>query len=461
MRIVKRHAKERRLAGGGWVRRPSGLVVPRRAALSGGLASFAAILLARTLPGCSDDAPAGRGGAGGAGSSGSHTPAVPSQSSGGGAGGGTSFPVRDLPDAPALVSLIADIGPLGEAGESGVRVADGFTARVLARSQEKPHAGSDYAWHLSPDGGATYRTEDGGWIYVSNAEVPVIGGAGAIRFDASGEVVGAYPILADTNINCAGGLTPWHTWLSCEEIARGQVFECDPWGEVEAVARPALGVFKHEAAAVDPERGHVYLTEDVEDGRFYRFTADREVRPGVLDLSSGKLEVLVASEDGDVTWVTVPDPAFANGTPTREQIPESKVFEGGEGIWYHRGIVYFSTKGTNQVWALDVERQKLATLYDEATSDTPILHGVDNITVSASGDVLVAEDGGDMEICAILPDGTVKPLVQVVGHDGSEITGPAFDPSGTRLYFSSQRGPDGGGGGGVTFEVTGPFHEPA
>jgi len=57
---------------------------------------------------------------------------------------------------------------------------------------------------------------------------------------------------------------------------------------------------------------------------------------------------------------------------------------------------------------------------------------------------------------AILKDGTVKPLVQVIGHDRSEITGPAFDPSGTRLYFSSQRAP----GGGATFEVTGPFHLP-
>jgi uncharacterized protein len=72
--------------------------------------------------------------------------------------------------------------------------------------------------------------------------------------------------------------------------------------------------------------------------------------------------------------------------------------------------------------------------------------------------VLVAEDGGDMEIVAILPDGTPKPLLQIVGHDGSEVTGPAFDPSGTRLYFSSQRGPTGELTDGWTFEVTGPFH---
>ncbi len=64
-----------------------------------------------------------------------------------------------------------------------------------------------------------------------------------------------------------------------------------------------------------------------------------------------------------------------------------------------------------------------------------------------------------MQIVAILPDGTLKPVVQVMGHDGSEICGPAFDPSGTRLYFSSQRGS--GTSGGITFEITGPFHSPA
>ncbi len=97
-------------------------------------------------------------------------------------------------------------------------------------------------------------------------------------------------------------------------------------------------------------------------------------------------------------------------------------------------------------------------LYDgEAISDPP-LTGVDNVTVSCCGDVLVAEDGGSMQIVAILPDASTKVLMQVTGQDSSEITGPAFDPSGTRLYFSSQRG---SGDGGITFEITGPFHEPA
>jgi uncharacterized protein len=119
--------------------------------------------------------------------------------------------------------------------------------------------------------------------------------------------------------------------------------------------------------------------------------------------------------------------------------------------------VYFSTKGDHHVRAYDTEAERIDVIYDG--SDVAGLHGVDNLTVSCCGDVLVAEDGGSMQIVAILPSGELKPLMQITGVTGSEITGPAFDPSGTRLYFSSQRG--GTSGQGLTYEITGPFHEPA
>jgi uncharacterized protein len=82
---------------------------------------------------------------------------------------------------------------------------------------------------------------------------------------------------------------------------------------------------------------------------------------------------------------------------------------------------------------------------------------VDNVTVSKSRDIYVAEDGGDMQLCLITPDRIVAAFLQVVGHDASEITGPAFNPTGDRLYFSSQRGSTGNPLNGVTFEVRGPF----
>ena len=62
-----------------------------------------------------------------------------------------------------------------------------------------------------------------------------------------------------------------------------------------------------------------------------------------------------------------------------------------------------------------------------------------------------------MQLVAITPAGAVVPMLQLVGHSSSEITGPAFDPGGGRLYFSSQRGTTGNSADGVTFEITGPF----
>ncbi len=361
------------------------------------------------------------------------------------------------------VSNIANIGPLGAPDENGLRLPAGFTGRVVARTGEAPIASSSYVWHAWPDGGATFETEDGGWIYVSNSELGAgTGGVGSLRFDRDGNLVDAYSILQGTNRNCAGGPTPWATWLSCEEVPAGMVWECDPFGVEAAVVRPALGVFNHEAVAVDPVNDHLYLTEDQVDGRLYRYVPDDagdRASDEPLDLENGVLEVarVFGELEGPVGWLRVPDPTVQDGVPTRRQVEESTPFLGGEGIWYADGVVYFTTKFDNRVWVYDIEMDRMSILYDDDTSENPILTGVDNVTVSAQGDVLVAEDGGDMQIVAFAPTGEIVPLVQIAGHEGSEVTGPAFDPSGTRLYFSSQRGTAIASTGGVTYEVTGPF----
>ena len=367
-------------------------------------------------------------------------------------------PPSGLPKPPKLASNLAAIGPLQPADADGVRLPDGFSVRKLATSGEKPLADKEYVWHQFPDGGATFATKDGGWVYVSNSEFPFTGGVGALRFDKDGELIDAYPLLENTNVNCAGGKTPWETWLSCEEVALGKVYECDPMGKADAAESMALGVFKHEAVAVDPETNTLYLTEDEGDGRFYRFTPTTPNPGGRADLSDGVLEVMEQKPDGSVIWHPLPEPQFTGKLATREQVAESTAFDGGEGIFYFDRVVYFSTKGDNRVWALHLDTQKLDVLYDAATAADPILTGVDNLTGTCCGDILVAEDGGDMQIVAIMTDGTLKPLVQIEGQDKSEITGPAFDPSGSRLYFSSQRGVKNAG---FTYEVTGPFHIPA
>ena len=369
----------------------------------------------------------------------------------------TSFQPNALGARPALRSLIGEMGPLQAANADGVRLPAGFTARIVAVSGETV-PGTTYEWHIYPDGGVCFPLPDGGWVYTSNSEFPLTGGVGVLRFDRNGVLVSATRILDRTNVNCAGGDTPWGSWLSCEEIGRGLVWETDPLGVQAAQARPALGRFKHEAVCVDPSTNQLYLTEDEPTGCFYRFTPAMLTPAGHADLRAGTLEV-ASVVDGTVTWLAIPDPEFTGSVAVREQVEAATHFRGGEGIWFHAGVVYFSTKGDNNIRAFDIRTQRIRVLYDPATSPDPILRGVDNLTVSCCGDVLVAEDGGDMQIVAILPDGTLRPLVQIEGQDGSETTGPAFDPSGTRLYFSSQRG--GATNRGITYVIEGPFHAPA
>lgn len=344
-------------------------------------------------------------------------------------------------------------GPLQPVNASGLMLPANFTSRVIARTGQKV-AGTTYTWHPAPDGGACFA--DGtGWIYVSNSEVSSTGGVGAVKFDAQGTITGAYRTLSNTNVNCAGGATPWNTWLSCEEVDRGYVYETDPWGVKAAIQRPAMGRFKHEACAADPVRQVIYLTEDVPDGCLYRF------KPTTWgDLSSGTLEVMTGGSgtSGTVGWARVPDPD-GSPTATRNQVSGAKRFNGGEGCYYADGTCWFTTKGDGRVWAYNATNSTISLTYDDSlvTGGSAPLTGVDNVTRSSGGDLFVAEDGGNMEICIITPAGVVAPFLRVPNQSSSEITGPAFSPDGSRLYFSSQRGTSGSSSGGITYEVSGPF----
>ena len=166
---------------------------------------------------------------------------------------------------------------------------------------------------------------------------------------------------------------------------------------------------------------------------------------------------------GRVRWSAIADPT-AQGAPTRAQVPSSTPFRNGEGIWYWRGVCYFTTKTDKKVWAYDVRKNLIDVLYDRALAQDASLDAVDNVTIAPTGDVLVCEDGGNMEIGIISPERAVAPLVRLVGEgqSQSEICGVVFDPSGKRMYFTSQRESQVPGmpGPGAVYEVTGPFRIP-
>ncbi|WP_165831353.1 alkaline phosphatase PhoX [Abyssibacter profundi] len=412
---------------------------------------------------------------------------------------GTSSPARGVSGVmdPEFRSQFADIGPLQAANADGIQLPEGFSSRVVAVNRQPPIASNPgYLWHTDPDGGACFRTDDGGWIYVSNAEVRDAsvalsreaaellggfrGGVGALRFDADGNLVDAYAIQTGTTTNCSGGATPWGTWINGEEIRDGFMFECSPLRDGgEAVRLDRFGRKAHEMVAVDADGRAIYHTEDVTgDDRFYRTIFSEAAWPNGSrpDMDQGILQVLQvpagleAARAGPtpVNWLNAVD----DGTPQPEvYLEESTIFAGNEGVYYLNGFVFFTTKSDDNIWALDLSAGTIESIYNPADGvigspvdeSEPALAGVDNITMTLDGEMLVVEDGGDMRCMVLLPDRTTIPLLRLPGSpDVTEVTGVAIAPTGDRLYVSSQRAglqgtPAAFGLGGVTYEITLPF----
>jgi len=297
------------------------------------------------------------------------------------------------------------------------------------------------------------------------------------------------PSLAGTYRNCAGGGTPWGTWLSCEETEatpkseavltkkHGYVFEVDPFGRLHDAAPvplTALGRFPHEAVAVDPHGGELYLTEDAAKpyGLVYRLLPNRpHGGPGSLR-AGGKLQALRVPDTHDlsairdlgtklsVTWVDVPDPD-ATTVSVRAQFEDAKVTRvpKAEGIYWAEGAVYIvssyaktsegaATNHVGQVWRFEPKKSTLELvlrLEPGGRFDSP-----DNITISPSGGIVLCEDGdGENYLVAPSADGTPYPLARNAASD-SEWAGATFSADGRWLYANVQ-------GEGITVAITGPW----
>ena len=246
------------------------------------------------------------------------------------------------------------------------------------------------------------------------------GGTGNLLFDVvKGEFLSSWNSLGGCIRNCAGGLTPWGTWISCEEtfhafgegpqgFNHGYCFEVPGFGISDGIPIREMGRFVHEAAAVDPATGYVYQTEDARDGALYKFEPAGpwgDLKSGgqlfamVLD-NTPRLDTSVGQTEGqvyNVTWQPVPDPD-AMTQRTRDQATDAAIIERGEGIWYDDGKIYFcSTSGGDanegQIFCYD-PRKECVTLIFESTSGINEVDGPDNITVSPRGSILMCEDGG-------------------------------------------------------------------
>jgi secreted PhoX family phosphatase len=151
----------------------------------------------------------------------------------------------------------------------------------------------------------------------------------------------------------------------------------------------------------------------------------------------------------------------------RTQVRGMTQFKRGEGIWFDAGVVYLATTNDSRIHAYDTRTERIELLYDAAALKNPPLTNVDNVTVSRSGDLFVCEDTSDsddpgLDIGIITPQREVARFLKltgnmhiVAGEARSEIAGVIFDPSGTRMFFASQRGL----GTGIIYEVTGPFRQ--
>lgn len=357
---------------------------------------------------------------------------------------------------------------------------DGRT--VIVRNHEV-HYAHDLPGPFGADAALLGRV-DRARVYDLGHGKPCRGGTTTLVFDTRTQELEAHFLsLAGTQYNCAGGPTPWGTWISCEETTwkRSERHEQDHGWCFEVPATPtpglaepkpirAMGRFVHEAVCIDPRTGFVYLTEDRDDGLLYRFRPDV---PGELH-AGGRLECLAVQGRPSLdtrNWeqdVVRPGQRFRVEWLPLDQVesPDDDLrfrgfragatrFARGEGIWWGAGSAYFACTtggriGAGQLWKLTPgETADALELFIEP-NDRSVLENADNVTFAPWGDVVVCEDGKEPQhLLGVTPKGVVYKIGRNSGSK-SELAGACFSPDGTTLFLNVQNE-------GLTLAITGPW----
>ena len=408
-------------------------------------------------------------------------------------------------------------GPLRPAGPE-LALPDGFSYSVLSSTGKPmsdgtptPGAFDGMAAFALPNGNVrlirNHENRDGPDTAVVKGDASKAydrkGGGGTtslevrIGTDGTAELVRDFVSLNGTIVNCAGGPTPWGSWLSCEESVDGRingygeehgyVFEVPATaeGSVTPVPLKAMGRFVHEAVAVDRATGVVYQTEDhTSTSGFYRFipaTRGRLTEGGRLQMLAVEGRPNYDTGAGQTVgaklparWVNIadPDPRKNGNNPTaifdQGFVQGAARFARLEGCWYGDESIYFhATNGgdaqVGEVWRYrptSMDRGELVLVFESPSRE--VLDSPDNITVSPRGGIVICEDGeGEQYLRGLTPQGAIFDLGRNVLND-TEFAGACFSPDGRVLFVNIQGSTqDAGTEQGRTLAIRGPWERGA